>query len=181
MLAGDPQWVADHAPETPEDVVGQYPRNWVTAGVGSSYALTGTDSPLTDEAIRFTTEQAAQDWVAANRGELDGEFVVHNLGTRYFVTELTIRVLSEDQPFHGSLGDLVSAVTEGPCVGDLVSERSYEVPTATVAQLLTEAGSDPAFFDLEHTGPRQATPPPPSPPPGTTATTPPAAHRGRHL
>ena len=79
--------------------------------------------PADRVAIRLTTA-ADRPGSRPTVAKPDREFVVHNLGTRYFVTELTIRVLSEDQPFHGSLGDLVSAVTEGPCVGDLVSERN---------------------------------------------------------
>jgi hypothetical protein len=68
---------------------------------------------------------------------------------KFFVTTVTIKVLSEDAPWDGDLRWLGHDITaEGEFVGDLVGEEVAEVSEAEMAQALIDAGSEPGFFGI---------------------------------
>lgn len=71
----------------------------------------------------------------------------------YYKTIITYQVLHEDPiPDDTCLGDIVEMCDSGPCVGDLKKWETKTVDGETMAKLLTEARSDPSFFDIDCNG-----------------------------
>ena len=68
---------------------------------------------------------------------------------KFFRTRVTIDVLSEDEPWDGSLDWLSYDVTDGECVGGELHKDVEEVSAEDMVRLLQEAGSDPSFFQLD--------------------------------
>jgi hypothetical protein len=71
---------------------------------------------------------------------------------KFYVTEVKIRVLSEDEPWEGDLSDLSYDITEGHFVGYDFGTQISQVSAEEMALSLVEAGSDPGFFDLDEAG-----------------------------
>jgi hypothetical protein len=72
---------------------------------------------------------------------------------KFYATTFTFKVLSEEPVYNSSLADLTYAVDEGPCVmHSFDSDGGKTVTPKDMADLLTEAGSDPSFFDLDPDG-----------------------------
>jgi hypothetical protein len=71
---------------------------------------------------------------------------------KYFWTEFKVMVLSEQPLKTTNLEDLPTLVNDGPCVLHTFSSQSHQVKPRTIAKMLNNAGSDPAFFGLSATG-----------------------------
>lgn len=66
--------------------------------------------------------------------------------SKYFLTTYTILVLSEDNHVEDATpAELAEFIDTGPCVG-LICPSSKEITAERAAELLTEYGSEPGFF-----------------------------------
>ena len=71
---------------------------------------------------------------------------------KFFVTEITIQILSEDEPWDGNTGDLEYDLTDGAYVGKILKRESTEVNGQEMASSLYDFGSQPEFFSLNDDG-----------------------------
>ena len=71
----------------------------------------------------------------------------------FYVNTITIRVLSEDEPYDfASYEDLAYDVTEGHFVGIVEGIESTEVASKQMVDALYSVGSQPEFFQLDDDG-----------------------------
>lgn len=72
---------------------------------------------------------------------------------KFFKTTYTIVVLSEDTPAAGlCASDVAYEIGDGPCVGTISDDGGVALSAKSMAQALTEAGSEPDFFRLTEDG-----------------------------
>ena len=73
----------------------------------------------------------------------------------YYKSEIKITILSQEKLGDMTLREIDYAITYGECSGHLLTTLdNEEVDSATMAILLQEQGSDPAFFGLDEEGNR---------------------------
>ena len=68
---------------------------------------------------------------------------------KYFRTVITYEVLTEGEPWKGTLEDLAYDTTEGHASGMFLSTEVEEVSEGRMAGLLVSQGSDPEFLIFE--------------------------------
>jgi len=72
---------------------------------------------------------------------------------KFYITKITLVVLSEDAPPEwDNLHDLSYLIDEGPCVGHMTDDVSKRISGKQMAKELIKAGSDPGFFQLDEKG-----------------------------
>lgn len=73
---------------------------------------------------------------------------------RYFVTEITLQVLSEDEPVPSNMdiAQVAEEMTDGDFSGMEIKRDVREVSPAEMAAALRAQGSDPEFFRLSDDG-----------------------------
>jgi hypothetical protein len=73
---------------------------------------------------------------------------------KFFVNTVTLVVLTEDEPLgpETDLQNVCYMIDDGPAVGDALEISSAEVSPKEMASLLTKAGSEPGFFQLDYDG-----------------------------
>jgi hypothetical protein len=76
---------------------------------------------------------------------------------KFYRTTLKLTVLTEDEPLSGSvgisdLGRLGELLDDGPAVGVLNVKNTEQLTGKQMATALTEAGSEPGFFQLDDDG-----------------------------
>jgi hypothetical protein len=73
---------------------------------------------------------------------------------KFYKHSVTVVFLAEDSPLDfETLGDINYAITDGPCVGLFPTDEScVEVTGKEAAELLSEFGSEPSFFNLDDEG-----------------------------
>ena len=72
---------------------------------------------------------------------------------KFYKTTVTIEILSEDEPWDGTLEWLSYDISEGEYVGAGEWRKSEEVTAERMVTLLEEAGSDAGFFGLDEREP----------------------------
>lgn len=72
---------------------------------------------------------------------------------KFFLTRITVEVLSEDSPLEwDTLEDVYHATAYGDSVGACRDEEIIELGAKEAAQKLLELGSSPDFFQLSENG-----------------------------
>ncbi len=76
----------------------------------------------------------------------------HEGPRKFYVTDISLRVLSEGPLGDISLKQIVYEIDEGDCVGATRNRKEREVSGKVMARLLEELGSEPGFFQLDSNG-----------------------------
>lgn len=66
---------------------------------------------------------------------------------RYWLTRVTVEILSEEPFEFDDLSDVNYAISDGDCVGQITSEPSVAIEADAAHAWLLEAGSEPGFFN----------------------------------
>ena len=70
---------------------------------------------------------------------------------KYYWTEFTVAVLSEEPLEEKTLEDLPALINNGPCVMHTFSSQSHQAKPCSIAKMLNGTGGEPEFIGLTMT------------------------------
>jgi len=71
---------------------------------------------------------------------------------KFYVTDLYVRVLSEEPIGERTLGNIAENMDGGDLVGHWGTKTEKVISSKQVAKIIDDLGSDPSFFSLDENG-----------------------------